>query len=834
MDFISNSYNFSLRPLGVLIILIFLQSTALAAVVDTPVLDVIGDRSVDENSLLTFTLSANDPENDTLEFTCPDIALIAGATLDASSGIFEWTPTYEQSGEYLVQFVVSDGSHLDSEYITITVNNVNREPVFFAITDNSINENEEVQLTLKATDADSDILAFSKDVSFGTLEGNVFTWTPGYDDQGEHEIVFSVTDSSSSSLVTQTALINVLNANRAPVLYSISDVSVAKNTPVTIQLNSFDADGDKLNYSSNGLPLGSLFDSDTGLFQWTNPSSGFYYYDFSVSDNIDSDIRSAKIIVGDRNSPPTLNNIVVPVADEDSEIDIDITALDADGDKLTFDMDSQFGSLTKTSSSSAQFKWSPTYEQAGNYDVEFSVIDNSKYRYTTYQMVNIVVNDVNRAPEIAAVADHTVSENGLLYVNLSAIDLDGDTLSYSTNSSLGIVRGSTFICTPDYTDAGVYNVQYTVSDGRLSNSTTAKITVTDSNMPPKLNSISPLKVAINDTLDFSLSVSDDDEGESFSYKALDLPSNAIFDESEATFEWMPSSDDIGDYSVSFYVSDSSHEDYETVSITVTETPSSPSSTTSSSGSGGGGGGGSMTTGETYENIEFKDYVLRPVMRDTETIFFFHEDENRITSISFTSKLNAGQIKAMVEMLKGTSSLVDSNAPGTVYKNLNIWVGDSKFSSGTLSNILVKFKVERSWTDSDARDPELIELYRYSDSSWNPLETDLIDEDDEYFYYEAETLGFSPFAILIPPEMSAISMSENSSNLSETMMSVDDEVLPEGGQAASQDSKRSIVLLLLIGVIGSVAFMGYKYRSHYDELYKQIANPDGKRYRRIKR
>ncbi|WMW25861.1 hypothetical protein RE474_03860 [Methanolobus sediminis] len=81
-----------IKFLLILTLFILLQTTAIAAVTDTPILDVIGDRSVNENSLLTFTLSADDPENDTLTFSCPDIDSIAGATLDASSGLFEWTP----------------------------------------------------------------------------------------------------------------------------------------------------------------------------------------------------------------------------------------------------------------------------------------------------------------------------------------------------------------------------------------------------------------------------------------------------------------------------------------------------------------------------------------------------------------------------------------------------------------------------------------------------------------------------------------------------------------------------------------------------------------------
>jgi len=43
---------------------------------------------------------------------------------DSSSGLFNWTPTFYDSGEYIVTFNVTDGELWDSETITITVINV--------------------------------------------------------------------------------------------------------------------------------------------------------------------------------------------------------------------------------------------------------------------------------------------------------------------------------------------------------------------------------------------------------------------------------------------------------------------------------------------------------------------------------------------------------------------------------------------------------------------------------------------------------------------------------------------------------------------------------------
>lgn len=91
-----------------------------------PVLNPIGDKSVDENQLLQFTVSATDVDaGDTLTYTADNLP--AGASFVGQT--FSWTPTYDQAGTYNVTFNVSDGTDKDSETITITVNNVNRAPV---------------------------------------------------------------------------------------------------------------------------------------------------------------------------------------------------------------------------------------------------------------------------------------------------------------------------------------------------------------------------------------------------------------------------------------------------------------------------------------------------------------------------------------------------------------------------------------------------------------------------------------------------------------------------------------------------------------------------------
>ena len=95
-----------------------------------PVLAAIGNKSVNEGSLLTFTATATDadlPAN-TKTFSL-DAGAPAGATINATTGVFTWTPTEAQGGSsYNVTVRVTDnGSPAlnDFETISVTVNKVN-------------------------------------------------------------------------------------------------------------------------------------------------------------------------------------------------------------------------------------------------------------------------------------------------------------------------------------------------------------------------------------------------------------------------------------------------------------------------------------------------------------------------------------------------------------------------------------------------------------------------------------------------------------------------------------------------------------------------------------
>lgn len=87
-----------------------------------PVLSPVGSRTIEEARTLTITLTATDPDGGSLSYSASNLP--TGASFNAGTRTFSWTPGYGAAGNYNVQFTVTDNGTPpagDSEMVTITV-----------------------------------------------------------------------------------------------------------------------------------------------------------------------------------------------------------------------------------------------------------------------------------------------------------------------------------------------------------------------------------------------------------------------------------------------------------------------------------------------------------------------------------------------------------------------------------------------------------------------------------------------------------------------------------------------------------------------------------------
>jgi len=134
-----------------------LGSNSVIILNSAPVLSAIGNKTGEENFLLEFTVSASDADSDILAYSAENLP--TGASFNAGTRKFSWTPDFEQAGTYYVSFNVSDGEEADSETIMIIIISTNRAPVIYTYlpeTNPTINEGESQEFSINASDPDGD------------------------------------------------------------------------------------------------------------------------------------------------------------------------------------------------------------------------------------------------------------------------------------------------------------------------------------------------------------------------------------------------------------------------------------------------------------------------------------------------------------------------------------------------------------------------------------------------------------------------------------------------------------------------------------------------------
>jgi PKD repeat protein len=531
---------------------------------DPPLMDPISDQSVAENSQLSFTVTASDPDGDTVTYSAQ--SLPTGAVFTGQD--FTWTPDYDQAGTYQVTFIASDGTLQDSLTANITVTDTNRAPVLTSITNKSVPEDSLLTFTVNAADPDEDTVTYTaQGLPIGAaFTGQTFTWTPDYDQAGTYQVTFIASDAALQDSLTVD--ITVTETNRAPVLTPIANILRPEDSLLTFNVDATDPDEDTVTYTAQGLPTGAQFTGQT--FTWTpdHTQAGTYQVTFIASDGMDQDSQTISVIITNTNRAPVLAPIANKFVAEASTLTFTVNATDPDGDTVTYSAQNLPGGAQFTGKT---FTWTPNYTQAGTYQVTLVASDAADQ---DSQTISIVVINTNRAPVMAPIANKSVPEGSLLTFNVNATDPDGDTVTYTAqNLPFGAqFTGQTFTWTPNLDQAGTHQVTFIASDGMDQNSRTANITVTGTNQAPVLATVGNKSVPEDSLLTFIVYAADPD-GDTITYSAQNLPEGAQF--TGQTFTWTPTHDQAGTYQVTFVASDGSDQDSQTITITVTNSNAAP-------------------------------------------------------------------------------------------------------------------------------------------------------------------------------------------------------------------------------------------------------------------
>lgn len=312
-------------------------------------------------------------------------------------------------------------------------------------------------------------------------------------------------------------------------------IEVTEEELVVLNLQAIDPDGDSLDYAFNE-PLNAQ-----GRWQTQIGDEGRYLTTITVSDGKLSTSEDVLIIVARANRAPTIECPESFTVNEGESLHIDCNIYDEEGDDILISYEGWSTSSNKKT----------TFNDAGEYTVLLRASDGNKESTTR---VAVIVNNVNRAPELSPLEDMTVMETTTVRLKPVVVDPDGDEVMLSFSSPIG----DNGVWVTDDGDAGTYEVEVVASDGSATATEIFTLTITQINTAPVLKKIANIVVDEGETIKIPVNAYDPEGDEIFVTYSGFMDSDAY----KTTY------DDAGVYDQSVTVSDGVLSTTLTFSITV--------------------------------------------------------------------------------------------------------------------------------------------------------------------------------------------------------------------------------------------------------------------------
>ena len=481
-----------------------LNPIAVSTAKNTAVQATVLVSSIDGRTL-TYSVTSG-PSNGTAQIT----EITSGARVS-------YTPNQGFAGTDQVTFRVSDGvSTVDGE-VNITVTNIApsvvgvsaRRPAFGPFT-----------VDVSGTDADGDALTFEVVTApaNGSLSGFTatappaglnaaqgtsatstarITYTPNEGYIGNETFTYRATDGNDASPPATVSL----TANRVPAgtIVGGSPVVVRRNAATRISIGITDADADPVTKTIAAAPshgtLGPLEPTLSGVKILYTPTPGFAGDD-SFSLLLDDGYDAVPFVVDltvVNEAPVAFNASTTGFVG--SDVGVNLTATDPDGDPLTFEIVTgpavgTLGAITSTGPASARVVYSPGAATAGPQSFTYRVTDG----IDVSAAATVTVQLITEAP-LAVATNVSTPEDTPVAITLTGIDQQGDPLTFAIvtaplHGTLGAITSlgpftASVTYTPDPHYSGADFFQFTVSDGtNLSGPGDVGVTMVPADDPP--------------------------------------------------------------------------------------------------------------------------------------------------------------------------------------------------------------------------------------------------------------------------------------------------------------------------------------------------------------
>ncbi len=331
-----------------------------------PYLDPLDDKPAHPPSTVTFTAHATDPQLSPIQYSLVNPPNLA--TINANSGVFQWTPQPSQVGAWTVTVRATATATGLIDQKSCAINVANQPPAFVAIADQNAHPGQLLAVPLQAPDPAGDPVTFTLIQGPGTITAGQYRFTPNCSQIGNVTVTIRATDSWGAS-VDQSFTVHV--QNQPPTLDPIADQNAHPGQLLTVPLQVHDPDGDAVTLTVVSGP-GSIIGQN---FRWTPnwSQTGSFTVTIRASDPCGASVqRSFTVTVA--NQAPVLNALADVNVVHGNPVNFAAQANDADGDPLTWTpVGFPAGAMLTPNGAQAQFSWIPNVPN--NYTITIRVAD---------------------------------------------------------------------------------------------------------------------------------------------------------------------------------------------------------------------------------------------------------------------------------------------------------------------------------------------------------------------------------------------------------------------------------------------------------------------------
>ncbi|NQZ76559.1 MAG: T9SS type A sorting domain-containing protein, partial [Ekhidna sp.] len=470
---------------------------------------------------LVGTLSATDPEGETVTYSITAGNELGGFTLNSTSGSLNVNDgsvlDFEVNPVFVLTVEASDGEVTSLAEVIVNITDQPEAPIVadetFTIVENSATGT--VVGTVTGSDPDGDALTYSITAGndLGGFAIDAITGELTVADVAvidfEQTPVFTLTVAASDGQLSGTGTVTVnltdVDDNAAPVIADQS-FDLPENSAAGTQVGTVvasDPESSTLTYSvTAGNDAGAFsIDGSSGLLSVVDDST----LDFEVTPSIeltvsvsDGDLSSEALIIinlSDVNESPAIESQAFSIAEnaDDGSSVGSVSATDPDGEALSFSItsgndaggftiDSSTGLITVNDARVLDFETSP------NFNLLVEVTDGS---FVVSALMSVTLSDVAEAPAVDSqtfeIAEN--SDEGTSVGTVVATDPEGDQISFAVTAGNDAGGFTINAATGELTvaDASVLDFETTpefaltvqVSDGSLTASATITIVLTD-------------------------------------------------------------------------------------------------------------------------------------------------------------------------------------------------------------------------------------------------------------------------------------------------------------------------------------------------------------------